>query len=278
MRRKNRWVMFLLSLAVVLTIAHDRAQSQAPAPASAAPLQIKQVAYLKASNPHDSDHFGCGGNLPGHSGNAMAISADGNILAVGAHQESSAAKGVNGNQNDTSLHSSGAVYVFARRGNTWVPQAYVKASNPLIGANFGMNVALNSDATTMAVSAYWESSSSKGVNSTPDDKVPQAGAVYLDGQDLYSLSIVQRARCMAVVPQARRLPTGYTVWQTVLLGRTPYLGWLGRPGPQDRERTLWALERTGTLSFAGQRVEELSGGEQQLVLLARALAQIRDKA
>jgi len=102
---------------------------------------------------------------------------------------------------------------------------------------------------------------------------PQAGAVYLDGQDLYSLSIVQRARCMAVVPQARRLPTGYTVWQTVLLGRTPYLGWLGRPGPQDRERTLWALERTGTLSFAGQRVEELSGGEQQLVLLARALAQ-----
>jgi iron complex transport system ATP-binding protein len=101
----------------------------------------------------------------------------------------------------------------------------------------------------------------------------KAGTVYLDGQDLYSLSIGQRARLMSVVPQARRLPAGYTVWQTVLLGRTPYLGWLGKPGTGDQERTLWALERTGTLSLANERVEELSGGEQQLVLLSRALAQ-----
>jgi ABC-type cobalamin/Fe3+-siderophores transport system ATPase subunit len=102
---------------------------------------------------------------------------------------------------------------------------------------------------------------------------PKSGAVYVEGQDLNSLSIIQRARAMAVVPQARRLPAGYTVWQTVLLGRTPYLGWLGKAGPEDRERTHWALERTGTLSLASERVDELSGGEQQLVLLARALAQ-----
>lgn len=101
----------------------------------------------------------------------------------------------------------------------------------------------------------------------------KAGAVYLDELDLFKLSIPQRARYMAVVPQARRLPPGYTVWQTVLLGRTPYLGWLGRPGQNDRERSLWAMERTGILELASQRVEELSGGEQQLVLLARALAQ-----
>jgi iron complex transport system ATP-binding protein len=102
---------------------------------------------------------------------------------------------------------------------------------------------------------------------------PRAGAVYLNGQDLNQLSIVERARCMAVVPQARRLPAGYTVWQTVLLGRTPYLGWLGKPGIEDRKRTNWALERTGTLTLANERVDEISGGEQQLVLLARALAQ-----
>jgi trimeric autotransporter adhesin len=181
MRGKSRWVMFVVSLAVVLAIADDRAQSQAPAAAStaAAPFQIKQTAYLKASNPHATDHFACGGNLPGHSGNAIAISDDGNFLAIGAHQESSAAKGINGNQNDTSLYSAGAVYVFVRRGATWAQQAYVKASDPQMGANFGMNVAFNSDATTMAVSAAWESSSSKGINSVPDDKLPQAGAVYL---------------------------------------------------------------------------------------------------
>jgi iron complex transport system ATP-binding protein len=78
---------------------------------------------------------------------------------------------------------------------------------------------------------------------------------------------------MAVVPQARKLPPDYTVWQTVLLGRTPYLGWLGQSSQPDRDRTRWALERTGTLALAGQRIDELSGGEQQLVLLARALAQ-----
>ena len=180
MRGKSRWVMFLLSLTVVMTIAHDRAQSQAPAPASAAPLQIKQVAYLKASNSHDSDHFGCGGSLPGHIGNSAALSADGNILAIGAHQESSAAKGINGNQNDTSLYASGAVYVYARRGDTWAQQVYLKASNAGQSDNFGLNVALNADGTTMAVAAYWESSAAKGINPPQDDdSLPQAGAVYI---------------------------------------------------------------------------------------------------
>jgi hypothetical protein len=179
MRGRGSRVIFLLSLAVILPVLHDRAQSQAPAPASAPPFAIRQTAYIKASNPHASDHFGCGGNLPGHSGNSIAISADGNILAIGAHAESSAAKGVNSDQNDTSLYSAGAVYVFVRRGNTWAQQAYVKPSNTQQGANFGMNVALNGDGTTMAVSAYMESSSSKGINSTQNQEIPQAGAVYV---------------------------------------------------------------------------------------------------
>jgi hypothetical protein len=110
----------------------------------------------------------------------MAISADGNILAIGAPHESSAAKGIQGNQNDDSLYSSGAVYVFARRGDSWTQQAYIKASNAGQGDNFGLNIALNADGTTMAVSAYWESSAAKGVNGDQnDDSIPQAGAVYI---------------------------------------------------------------------------------------------------
>ena len=186
MRSAGQWVGLVVCLAVLLAFGGERAQAQMPAPATAAsgskepaPFQIKQTAYLKSSNPHPNDNFGDGGNLPGHSGNSIAVSQDGNYVAVGAHQESSASKGINGNQNDTSMYASGAVYVFVRRGGAYVQQAYIKPSNPQQGANFGMNVTFNADATTMAVSAYLESSSSQGVNSVQDDKLPQAGAVYI---------------------------------------------------------------------------------------------------
>ena len=102
---------------------------------------------------------------------------------------------------------------------------------------------------------------------------PLAGKVQAFGKDLIQLPATQRARFLAVVPQARKLPPAYTVWQTVLLGRTPHLGWLGQPSQRDLQRTQWALERTQTIDLAGRRVDQLSGGEQQLVLLARALAQ-----
>src|SRR5260221_13904256 len=88
--------------------------------------QLKQTAYLKASNPAMGDHFGNGGTLEGHG---VALSGDGNTLAVGAPNESSGAKGINGNPNDNSVYSAGAVYVFVRRNNIWSPQAYLKASN-----------------------------------------------------------------------------------------------------------------------------------------------------
>jgi len=101
----------------------------------------------------------------------------------------------------------------------------------------------------------------------------QKGELRLDGKDLTRLSPAERARCLAVVPQARRLPTDYTVWETVLLGRTPYLGWLGRPAPGDRERARWAMSQTATAELSMRRIGELSGGEQQRVLLARAVAQ-----
>jgi len=178
MASKNRWAVLCIVLACVVFVVQDGAQSQS-APSGAA-TGLRQTAYLKASNPEAREHFGCGGSLPGHIGNSIAISGDGNYLAVGAHLESSGAKGINGNQNDNSAYGAGAVYVFLRSGNTWVQQAYVKASNAGMGDNFGLNVSLNTDGTMMAVAAYFESSAATGVNPPQDDdSIPQAGAVYI---------------------------------------------------------------------------------------------------
>ncbi|MEW5872497.1 MAG: heme ABC transporter ATP-binding protein [Chloroflexota bacterium] len=100
-----------------------------------------------------------------------------------------------------------------------------------------------------------------------------SGSVRVSGRELSHLSPAQRARCLAVVPQARSLPAAFTVYQTVLIGRTPHLGWLGQAGPLDHAHVRLALERTRLSDLAQRRVGELSGGEQQRVLLARALAQ-----
>ena len=161
-------------------VAYASSQSQSPSSASSGAGQLKQVAYLKASNPIEDAHFGCGGTLTGHAGNASAISDDGNTIAIGAPHENSGAKGINGNQNDHSVYSSGAVYVFTRRGETVAQQAYIKASTPGDGDNFGSSVALSRDGNTMAVAAYYESSAATGINGNQNDRsIPEAGAVYV---------------------------------------------------------------------------------------------------
>jgi hypothetical protein len=149
--------------------AYASSQSQPPSSASSGAGQLKQVAYIKASNPMEDAHLGCGGTLTGHAGNASAISDDGNTIAMGAPHENSGAKGINGNQNDHSVYSSGAVYVFTRRGETVTQQAYIKASTPSDGANFGSSVALSRDGNTMAVAAYYESSAATGINGNEND-------------------------------------------------------------------------------------------------------------
>lgn len=100
-----------------------------------------------------------------------------------------------------------------------------------------------------------------------------AGEVLIKGQEINSYTPSQRARVLAVVPQARQLGGAFSVKQTVLLGRTAYLGFLGNPGKEDLQKTAWAMQMTEVESLADRKLAEISGGEQQRVLLARALAQ-----
>src|SRR6266581_2933297 len=171
MRGARQAAVLVATMAAVAMVVRMDAQS--------ASAGLRQTAYIKASNPHMGDHFGNGGTLLGDS---VALSGDGLTLAVGAPNESSGAKGINGNQNDTSVYNAGAVYVFTRRNGTspWTQQAYVKASTPQTGSEFGHVVSLSTDGNTMAVSAYFEASASRGINGKEaDESIPQAGAVYV---------------------------------------------------------------------------------------------------
>jgi iron complex transport system ATP-binding protein len=103
--------------------------------------------------------------------------------------------------------------------------------------------------------------------------IPFSGQVRTNGDTFHALTPMQRAKYIAVVPQAILLPPAFTVWETVLMGRTPHLGFLGQTSRADEDLARRALERVHADSLAERRVGELSGGESQRVLLARALCQ-----
>jgi hypothetical protein len=152
------------------------ARRQAPLPDFAA-RPASAVRYLKASNPGEDDKLGVGNALVGVT---MGMSADGGTLAVSAPYESSAATGINGNQQDESAWESGAAYVFVRAGNSWSQQAYIKPSNTQASDKFGFSLALSGDGNTLAVGATLEDSNARGIGGNQaDNSAESSGAVYV---------------------------------------------------------------------------------------------------
>jgi iron complex transport system ATP-binding protein len=103
--------------------------------------------------------------------------------------------------------------------------------------------------------------------------VPHDGAVLLDGESAHRHGHRARARLIAYAPQAPSMPPGMTVFDYALLGRTPYIRYLGREGRADRDATASALDRLDLTALAARPLGHLSGGERQRVVLARALTQ-----
>jgi iron complex transport system ATP-binding protein len=104
--------------------------------------------------------------------------------------------------------------------------------------------------------------------------LPWEGAIQLQGKPLFQHTRRERARWLALVPQTEYTPFDYCVFEYVLMGRAPHLPPLGLPSQADYEATWNALEQIGLADLAEQPVPHLSGGERQLMLLARALAQL----
>src|SRR3954451_15693963 len=102
---------------------------------------------------------------------------------------------------------------------------------------------------------------------------PQAGEVMIGGRSLARISIGERARLIAYVPQAHVPTFAFTVETVVLMGRTAHGNLFSRPSAHDRMVAARVLEQFGIAQLAPRPYTMISGGERQLVLLARALAQ-----
>ena len=164
---------------------------------SAANLGLDAIGYFKASNAETGlGNYNVEFPIGDGFGAAVALSADGSTLAVGAPNEDGGVAGINGEQNDNSAWDAGAVYIFRLIGGEWLPQAYIKASNAGggdrtdsygEGDQFGYAVSLSSDGNSLAVGAQYEASSATGVNGDHvDNSAPNSGAAYVfrfDGAD-----------------------------------------------------------------------------------------------
>lgn len=128
----------------------------------------QQTDYVKSLNTGAGDKFA----------DEIALSGDGNTLAVGAELEDGAGVGVNAAVDDLSS-SAGAVYVYHFDGAVWQGSDYLKSSNTDPFDRFGSAVSLSSDGTVLAVGAMREDGSGAGVSPAVDDAASRAGAVYV---------------------------------------------------------------------------------------------------
>lgn len=99
------------------------------------------------------------------------------------------------------------------------------------------------------------------------------GDVLIDGVPVHSMSLHDKAKAIAYIPQFSQTAFAYTVKESVLMGRSPYISMFSRPSMQDEKRAFEILDGLGILDLASRPTNEISGGERQLVLIARALMQ-----
>lgn len=102
---------------------------------------------------------------------------------------------------------------------------------------------------------------------------PLSGTILIDGRVISGIPRRELARLVGVVPQIPLLPSTFSAFEIVLMGRNPHLGLFQSEGPRDWNLALQALAKTATQALADRRVNELSGGEIQCLLIARALVQ-----
>ncbi|NLE05770.1 MAG: ABC transporter ATP-binding protein [Crenarchaeota archaeon] len=102
---------------------------------------------------------------------------------------------------------------------------------------------------------------------------PRKGTIILEESNIYQLNSVDLAKKLAVVPQEANVAFNFTALEIVLMGRTPHLSRFAIEGTKDVEIAKKAMEYTDTWHLANRLITELSGGEKQRIIIARALTQ-----
>lgn len=102
---------------------------------------------------------------------------------------------------------------------------------------------------------------------------PQSGQIWFNGRLQAHYSRAALSQLVGLVLQAEYIPFNFTVWEYVLLGRAPYLGLFELPADKDYRIALEAIDTLGLSDLKHRSLLELSGGERQMVMLARAIAQ-----
>ncbi len=103
-------------------------------------------------------------------------------------------------------------------------------------------------------------------------QLPISGEISLSGNDFLKLSPLEIAHQLSVV-LTERIETDILVYDLVALGRASYTGWAGRLSVIDKEKINWAIEMTGIKKHINKKIHELSDGERQKIMIARAFAQ-----